>query len=170
MTRPTDERPPPERRGRAQEGNADGSCTVLRHPKAPRQPSEQTLARLWIGSGGFALIVESLEGDARGRCKRRLRDERRTEDVDEITAAWRIVSARHAVEVYLTKEARAGAEGIERALALRARGVPVAFEPLDERTAREYRHEIAWANNTSSPLDKLSDTPFPVIDWMPDSR
>jgi hypothetical protein len=109
-----------------------------------------------------------LEGDARGRCKRRLRDERRTEDVDEITTAWRIVSARHAVEVYLTKEARAGAGGIERALALRARGVPVAFEPLDERTAREYRHEIAWAKNTSSPLDKLDDTPLP--DWMPDSR
>ena len=168
MTRPTDERPPPERRGRAQEGNADGSCTVLRHPKAPRQPSEQTLARLWIGSGGFALIVESLEGDARGRCKRRLRDERRTEDMDEIAAAWRIVSARHAVEVYLTKGARAGS-GIERALALRARGVPVAFEPLDERTAREYRHEIAWANNTSSPLGKLFDN-APLPDWMPDHR
>jgi hypothetical protein len=116
------------------------------------------------------LIVESLEGDARGRCKRRLRDERRTEDMDEIAAAWRIVSARHTVEVYLTKRARAGAGGIERALALRARGVPVTFEPLDECTVRKYEHEIEWADRTSSPLDKLSDTPFPVIDWMPDSR
>ena len=112
------------------------------------------------------MIVESLEGDARGRCKRRLRDERRTEDADEITAAWRIVSARQPVEVYLTKEARAGAAGMERALALRARGVPVAFEPLDERTAREYEHEIAWADSTSSPLDKLFDTPLPAVNWM----
>jgi hypothetical protein len=157
MPRPADERPPPE------------GCTVLRHPKTPRQPSEQTLARLWIGSGGFALIIESLEGDARGRCKRRLRDERRTEDVDEITTAWRIVSARQPVQAYLTNEARAGAGGIERALALRARGVPVSFEPLDERIAREYRHEIEWANNTSSPLGKLFDN-APLPDWMPDHR
>jgi hypothetical protein len=83
MTRPTDERPPSCEKDtgrRATQEQADGSCTLLRHPAATRQSHAQTSARLWIGATWIVLIVETQQSNARGVCVGHQRYATRTKD------------------------------------------------------------------------------------------
>jgi hypothetical protein len=170
MTRPTDERPPPEHRERAtQEQAENGSCTLLRHPKTPLQPSEHTDVRAWVGATWFVLVVETQKGNARGLTIKHDHARWRIKDVEEMVRLCRTVGERQAVEVRLTPEGRACGTGIKLAYELMQRGIVVSLNPLDERTARLHESELKWADaDDGEAFAALSSRRLP--DWMPDHR
>jgi hypothetical protein len=102
----------------------------------------------WIG---FMTKVEEFEGHL---CTRRHSDQRRTRDPDEATRLWRATIATTSVEVRLTSGARNCGNGIELAIALRERGVPVDF---DSACARE-DELTTWVDGT-----RLEDLPRPNL-------
>jgi len=157
--RPTDERPPPERRERAtQEQAENGNCTLLRHPAAPRQPTET--ARLLIGAAYLGVELQTLHVDARGRCFRHQRDAWRTEDPEAAAASYRIISERLPVEVRFTPMGRKEGRGYEFALELAKRGIDVLREPLHEQAC-----EFNWVDHRdwSDLADRLSTFKLPVV-------
>jgi hypothetical protein len=142
--------------------------SVQRHPKAPRQPSEQTDVRAWVGSTWFVLVVETQKGNARGLCIKHEREAWRIKDVEEMAALCRVVGERHAIAVRLTPQGRACGTGIKLAYELMQRGIAVSLDPLDEQTARLHESELKWADAYGG--EELFTFRHALPEWMPNHR
>ena len=94
------------------------------HPKLPRQ---STAARMPIGDARIK------EFDSDDICIRRHSDAWRTRVVDEAVRIWRATSRTTPVEIFITPKGRECGRGIELAVELAKRGVPVNYSPVRAR-------------------------------------
>jgi len=155
----TDKRPPPE--GRASKEEASSSVALLRHPKTPRQ-SHKT--RVWLGAGWIAFVIECTDLDEDGCCVGGARQYQRVRDPDLATRIWRALANAGTVTSTITRRGRETGKGIEYAVALTQRGLPVALNPrpLEGVWYDPFKHEIDWADDPH-PLGKS----LPPMDSLP---
>lgn len=78
--------------------------------------------------------------------------------MDEATRVWRAASASAEVEILITPAGRACGRGIELAVALAQRGVPVTFNPIHVP-----EDAAGWVDGTGKDLEYLSRHSF----WPP---
>ena len=123
----TSKRPFPRERERASKEAASENCVFLRHPEAPRQLHS---ARMLIGARWIGLMTETVEFNADNIRIRQQTDAWRTRDVDEAVCIWGATAATTPVEIFITPEGRVRGRGIELAVALVQRGVPVNYGPV----------------------------------------
>ena len=149
----TSKRPPP-----ASKEEASSSLTLPLHPKTPRQ-SHKT--RVWLGAGWIAFVIECTNLDEDGCCVGGARQYQRVRDPDLAARIWRTLASAGTIASAITRRGRETGKGIEYAVALAQRGLPVAFNPgpLDAGTWRDpFKHEIDWADDTHWPVKNLPPT------------
>ena len=149
----TSKRPPP-----ASKEEASSSLTLPLHPKTPRQ-SHKT--RVWLGAGWIAFVIECTDLDEDGCCVGGARQYQRVRDPDLAARIWRTLASAGTIASAITRRGRETGKGIEYAVALAQRGLPVAFNPgpLDAGTWRDpFKHEIDWADDTHWPVKNLPPT------------
>ena len=117
--------------------------------------------RVWCGAGWVAFVVECMEFDENGCCSGGARQYQRVRDPDLAARIWRTLASAGTIASAITRRGRETGKGIEYAVALAQRGLPVAFNPgpLDAGTWRDpFKHEIDWADDTHWPVKNLPPT------------
>jgi hypothetical protein len=153
MNAPT-ERPPLFTKERASKEEASKQLlTLLRGSKTPRQSHQ---IRVWLGAGWITFVVECTDLDEDGCCVGGARQYQRVRDPDLAARIWRTLASVGTVTSAITQRGRDTGKGIEYAVALAQRGLPVAFKPgpLGAGTSwwnDPFNKEIAWANDTELP-------------------
>jgi hypothetical protein len=109
-----------------------------------------------VGCAWIGLLVERRENHARDVWTRHHIDRLRTKDVEEAVRVYRAVAADIDIEVRITPDGRIRGRGLEFAVELSKRGVPVAFDSISERG-----DEFAWVDedNTGERLNTNFNLP-----------
>jgi hypothetical protein len=105
---------------------------------------------VWIGVGWITFVIEVLNLDEHGCCIGGGRQYRRVRDPDLAARVWRACAFTGPVKAAITPKARATGKGIEIAVALAQRGIPVSFDALPESASLwdyPFIHEIDWADD-----------------------
>jgi hypothetical protein len=141
----TSKRPPP-----ASKEEASSSLTLPLHPKTPRQ-SHKT--RVWLGAGWIAFVIECTNLDEDGCCVGGARQYQRVRDPDLAARIWHTLTSAGTITSAITRRGRETGKGIEYAVALAQRGLPVAFNPRPLEAGMSwwndsFNNEIVWADDT----------------------
>jgi hypothetical protein len=145
----TDKRPlaaPGELASKEEEASSKLALLARRY-KMARQSHQ---IRVWCGAGWIALVIECTDLDEDGCCIGGARQYQRVRDPDLAARIWRTLASTGTVTSAITREGRKTGKGIEYAVALAQRGLPVAFNPrpLEGAWYDPFKHEIDWADDT----------------------
>jgi hypothetical protein len=104
---------------------------------------------VWCGAGWITFVIECTDLDEDGCCIGGARQYQRVRDPDLAARIWRTLASAGTVTSSLTQRGRDTGKGIEYAVALTQRGLPVTFNPGPPETwDNPFIHEITWADAT----------------------